>query len=152
MQKEYLKLSTAKDLSGKNRIVFRFLEIFPGVFAWATFLGVVAASYLVPVWAAVFIIAFDVYWLVKTVFLSFHLRGNFKRMQQNLKIDWRERLSRLRYKHIWQLVILPMSKEPYGVVRDTVLAIKESSWPKDKMILVLSYEERYKDKGEEIGA
>ncbi|HEY4521583.1 MAG TPA: glycosyltransferase family 2 protein [Candidatus Paceibacterota bacterium] len=149
--KEYLKLSTAEDLSGKNRMVFRLLEIFPGALAWVTFFGIVAASYFVPIWAAVFIIIFDVYWLVKTVYLSFHLRGNFKRMQENMKIDWQERLSRLRYEHIWQLVILPMSKEPYEVVRDTILAIKESSWQKDKMILVLSYEERYRDVGEGIG-
>ena len=149
---QYIKAGTALDFTGRDKIIYRLLEIFPGALAWATLLGMVAASYFIPVWAAVFIIAFDVYWLVKTVFLSFHLRANFKRMQENLKIDWHERIFRLRYKHIWQLVILPMSKEPYEVVRDTILAIKESSWSKDKMILVLSYEERYRDGSEEIGS
>lgn len=140
------------DFNGWNKVVYRALEIFPGALAWTTLLGMVAASYFIPVWAAVFIIAFDVYWLTKTAFLSFHLRANFKRMQENLKIDWHERLGCLRYEHIWQLVILPMSKEPYEVVRDTVFAIQKSSWSKEKMILVLSYEERYRDSGESIGA
>ncbi len=72
-------------------------------------------------------------------------------MTENLKINWQERLSRLRYEHIWHLVILPMSKEPYEVVKDTVLAISESSLPKEKMILVLSYEEKYKERGKDIG-
>ena len=151
MERSFLKLATARDLFGADRVLFRALEIFPGALAWATLLGMVAASYFIPVWAAVFIIVFDLYWLVKTIFLSFHLRANFQRMRQNLKVDWHERLSHLRYDHIWQLVILPMSKEPYEVVRDTILAIKESNWPKDKIILVLSYEERYKDSGQGIG-
>lgn len=147
----YLKLATADDLYGPDRVLFRVLEIFPGFLAWSTFLGIVLASYFVPVWAAVFIIIFDLYWLVKTVFLSFHLRANFKRMQENLKIDWKKRLQKLRYEHVWQLVVLPMSKESYDVVRDTISALQKSDWQKEKMILVLSYEERYKDNGEEVG-
>ena len=143
----YIKLATARDLSGADRALFRALEIFPGFLAWSTILGMVAASYFIPVWAAIFIIAFDVYWLVKTVFLSFHLRANFERMRQNLKIDWYERLSRLHSEHIWQLVILPMSKEPYEVVRDSVEALKRSMWPKNRMIIILATEERYADKG-----
>src|SRR3989344_3442081 len=147
----YFHAGTARDLSGKDKIIYRLLEIFPGALAWATFLGIVAVSYFAPIWAAVFIIIFDLYWLVKTVFLSFHLRANFKRMRENLKIDWQERLSRLRTEHIWQLVILPMSQEPYEVVRDTILALQKSDWSKEKMLLVLSYEERYKNVGEGIG-
>lgn len=151
-KKDYIKSGTACDFSGANKSMYRLLEIFPGALAWVTLLGMVAASYFVPVWAAVFIIAFDVYWLVKTVFLSFHLRANFKRMRENLKINWHERLSRLRYEHIWQLIILPMSKESYEVVRDTVSAIKESGWTKEKMIVVLSYEKRYETSGKEIAS
>lgn len=150
-KKDYIKSSTACDFSGANKSIYRLLEIFPGALAWVTLLGMVAASYFVPIWAAVFIIAFDVYWLVKTIFLSFHLRANFKRMRENLKINWHERLSRLRHEHIWQLIILPMSKESYEVVRDTVSAIKESNWSKERMIVVLSYEERYKESGKRIG-
>ena len=73
-------------------------------------------------------------------------------MHENLKIDWRERISRLHAEHILHLVILPMSKEPYEVVRDTILALKQSGWPKEKMIIVLSYEEQYENSGKEIAA
>ncbi|MEK7503234.1 MAG: hypothetical protein AAB556_02195 [Patescibacteria group bacterium] len=147
----YIKAGTAMDFMGRDKIIYRLLEIFPGILAWGTIGGIFFVSYFAPVWAAVFIIIFDLYWLVKTIFLSFHLRANFKRMSENLKIDWQERLSRLRTEHIWQFVILPMSQESYGVVRDTILALQKSDWSKEKMILVLSYEERYKDGGRGIG-
>ena len=147
----YLKLGTSRDLTGKDRIFFRLFEIFPGLLSWFTILGMFIVSYFVPVWVAIFIIIFDVYWLVKTIFLSFHLRANFKRMKENLNINWGERILKLHFEHIWQFVILPMSKEQYEVVRDAVSAIKSSAWDKNKMILVLSYEEKYREAGEEIG-
>lgn len=153
MQKfEYIKAGTALDFSGRDKFIYRLLEIFPGALAWATLLGMFIASYFAPVWAAVFIIIFDLYWFIKTVYLSFHLRANFKRMRENLNIDWKERLQRVKHEHIWQLVILPMSKEPNDVVRDTISALAQSDWPKEKMILVLSYEEKYKENGEKVSS
>src|SRR3989338_3344513 len=142
-KKSYLKIAFSPDLEGKDRVIYRLLEIFPGFFAWATFSGVFAASYFYPVGAAFFIIIFDVYWLVKTVFLSFHLRANYKRMQSNIGTDWQEKLSRTRWEHLLHLVLLPMSKEAEEVVSGTIASIEKNIWPKERMILVLSYEERY---------
>ena len=147
----YLKLSFAFDLSGKDRLIYRALEIFPGALAWATILGMFAASYFIPVYAAFFIIIFDLYWLIKTVFLSLHLRANAKRMREHLKIDWEERLKNLKWENLWHLVILPMAHEPYEVVRGSVEAIAKSAWPKERMILVLSYEEKWASGGLEVG-
>ena len=148
--KYYLKLGFSPDLQGIDRAIYRALEIFPGALAWATLSGMVLASYFVPVYAAFFIIFFDLYWLIKTVFLSLHLRANAKRMQMHLEIDWQERLGRLRWEHLWQLVILPMSRERYEVVEGSVEAILKSVWPKERMILVLSYEERFVGRGLEV--
>ena len=143
----YLKLGCADDLVGWDRVIYRALEIFPGLLAWATLIGMVLASYFIPVYAAFFIIIFDLYWLIKTVFLSLHLRANHKRMREHMNTDWHERLSRLNWGHLWQLVILPMSRESYLVVSSSVDAIRQSAWPKEKMILVLSYEERFEERG-----
>lgn len=149
--KTYLKLAFSPDLSGLDRVIYRALEIFPGAFAWGTILGIFAASYFYPIGAAFFIIIFDLYWLIKTVFLSFHLRANAKRMKMHLETDWSEMLARLRWEHIWQLVILPMSREPYEVVKGSMGALLKSSWPKDRMIVVLSYEERLAGEGLDAG-
>src|SRR3989344_6335913 len=147
---EYIKIGFSPDLSGRDRMLYRALEIFPGFLSWATLIGMVVVSYVFPIGAALFIIVFDLYWLIKTIFLSLHLRANWRRMQEHLAIDWRERLSRLRWEHIWQLVILPMSKEGYDVVRDSLLSLQKSSWPKDRMIVVFSYEARSGAHGESV--
>jgi len=149
--KYYLKLAFSPDLSGRDRVIYRALEIFPGALAWGTILGMFAASYFIPVYAAFFIIIFDLYWLIKTVFLSLHLRANAKRMREHLKIDWEERLKNLKWENLWHLVILPMAHEPYEVVRGSVEAIAKSAWPKERMILVLSYEEKWASGGLEVG-
>ena len=149
-EKHYLKIGFSPELEGSDRLIYRALEIFPGALAWATLLGMVVASYFLPVWAAFFIIIFDLYWLVKTVFLSLHLRANAKRMKENLQFDWGLCLSKLKWEHLWHLVILPMSREHLAVVEGTIQAILKSPWPKERMILVLTYEERYLEHGEKI--
>ena len=73
-EKYYLKVGKAGDLKNKEKIVYRLLEIFPGFVAWLTLLGVVFLSWILPIWAAFFIIAFDVYWVLKTIYLSLHFR------------------------------------------------------------------------------
>ena len=50
----------------------------PGILAWGTLALLVLLSWLTPIWIAFFIIAFDVYWLLKTIYLSLHLRSDSK--------------------------------------------------------------------------
>lgn len=149
-QKSYLHIAHASDVPGRDRILYRALEIVPGALSWATLGGMVLASYAVPTLAAFFIIIFDVYWLVKTIFLSFHLRANMARMRFHLATDWPALLGRMRSEHLWQLVLLPMSKESYAMVRDSIDSLVKCSWPKDRMIVTLSYEERFGEHGREV--
>ena len=135
-------IGRASDLEGSDRRLYRFFEILPGALAWLTIGLVVLFSWLKPHWIAFFIIAFDFYWIVKTAFLSAHLRVNWKKMKQNLKTDWEEKLNNLKWEHIWQMVVLPFYKEDYEVVKSTVEALASADYPKDKMIVVLGAEER----------
>lgn len=140
--KKYLHIGQASDLDGRDRALYRALEILPGALAWVTIIGVVLLSWRRPIWVAIFIIIFDLYWLVKTVFLSFHLRANWKRMQHHLEIDWAERLALLKWDHLWQLVILPTAGESIDVVRDSLYSLAQATWPKERMIVVLALEDR----------
>src|SRR3989344_2229646 len=138
----YLHVAHAPELTGRDRKILRFLEMVPGGAAWLTLLGMVLAAWLAPVAAAIFIILFDLYWLVKTVYLSVHMQGNWRRMRHHLEIDWKERLEKLKWDHVWQLVILPFYNEPYEVVENCLRALAKSDWPKERMIVVLAREER----------
>ena len=150
----YLKIGRASDLSkaGERRL-YRFLEIFPGALSWLTLLLVIFLSWQKPVWVAFFIIIFDLYWVLKTIFLSFHQQSAFKKMKRNLKIDWMEKLRQLEGKNwqdIYHLVILPVYKEKMEIVHSTFQALVSSRYPLDKLIVVLAIEERAGAVGEEI--
>ena len=103
----YLKVAHARDLTGTDRIVFRLFEILPGALTWSTFILVVLFSIYKPVWAAIFIIAFDLYWLLKTVYLSIHHYHNWKRLKHNMRLDWQKMLTHLKYEHLYHMIILP---------------------------------------------
>jgi hypothetical protein len=147
---EYSRVGRASELEGRNRKIYRALEIMPGFLTWLTLLGVVLMAWIVPLWAAFFIIIFDIYWLVKTVYLSAHLRANWKRMRDYLKMDWEERLRNIKYDHVWQMVILPFYKEGLDVVLATMEKLVESQWRQDKMIIVLAYEQRAGEEAEKV--
>ncbi|MCX6702521.1 MAG: glycosyltransferase family 2 protein [Candidatus Wolfebacteria bacterium] len=137
----------------------RFYEILPGLLAWITIFLIFFLSWLLPAYVSIFIIFFDIYWLFKTVYLSFHLRSTFNKMKRNLKIDWLEKLRTItnddnndndshshghnnHWSKIYHLVILPMYKESYEVVRESFESLAKSNYPKEKFIVILATEER----------
>lgn len=124
----------------------KFLEILPGALAWLTLGILFFLSFYQPIWVAVFIILFDCYWLFKTVFLYLHLQTGFKQMRANQKINWADKLQVLipesQASSIYHLIILPTYKEPYEVVRESFLGLKNVNYPKEKLIVVLAIEER----------
>ena len=80
-------------------MVKRFFEILPGALAWATIVLMVLLSRFLPVWVSVFIILFDIYWLLKTMYLSLHLRATFSAMKKNMELDWLAKTSRIEAGH-----------------------------------------------------
>jgi cellulose synthase/poly-beta-1,6-N-acetylglucosamine synthase-like glycosyltransferase len=136
----------------------RFFETIPGTFAWATLVLMFLLSWFLPVWVSIFIILFDIYWLLKTVFLSFHLRATFVEMKKNMKVDWLAKLEEQKMEHgerdwrdMWQIVILPMYQEPYEVVRESFVRLAAAHYPKDRMIVVLALEERAGEAARAVG-
>jgi len=123
----------------------KFYEILPASLTWLVFILMILASWKIPQYAAIFIILFDIYWLLKTFFLSLHLRVGFKKMRENLKINWQEKLQ-IEFKNDWlniyHLVIFPMYNEPLEVVKESFESLEKSNYPKDKLIVILAQEER----------
>lgn len=149
----YLKIGCSSDLKNpKERKIYRFLEILPGALSWLTLIGVFIISWLKPIWAAVFIICFVVYWLFRIIYFSFHLNACYRQMKKHERMNWIKKLNQLPLKDYslpiksWQklyhLVICSMYKESLEIVRETFQSLANSDWPKKKMIVVLTYEER----------
>lgn len=140
--KPYLAVGKASDLEGSDRRFYRFLEIFPGVIAWATLIGVVLLSIYFPVLASYFVILFSLYWLLKTIYFSIHLRHNWKRLKHSLAEDWSEKISALKYEHLYHLILLPYSTESEETVRRSLQGLVDADGDKSKFLVVLAREER----------
>jgi hypothetical protein len=140
---DYLRVNKASDLKEeKDRIIFRFFEILPGFFSWLTLFLAIFLSWQKPNWIAIFIIFFVIYWLLRTIYYSFHLRAGYQRMKEAEKIDWLSRLKKLDWQKIYHLIVFPMYKEPLEIVRDSFQALLKTDYLKEKMIVVLACEER----------
>ncbi|TSC67286.1 MAG: hypothetical protein G01um101466_753 [Parcubacteria group bacterium Gr01-1014_66] len=128
--------------------MFRFFELLPGILSWTTLLGMIVVAWRAPVFASFFIILFDTYWLLKTIYLSFHLRSAFGRMREYMRTDWLERLEKeypIRWNDVYHLVIFPMFQEPYEVVEESFLALKNANYPLERLIVVLAREKRARE-------
>ena len=68
-QRDDFKVGRAPDLSGRDRRLYRILEVLPGLFSWTTLIGVLLLSIYAPFIAAYFIIAFSVYWVLNGISL-----------------------------------------------------------------------------------
>lgn len=66
----------------------RLWEIIPGLTFWLVFFGSIFLSFYKPVWAAVFIVCFDLYWLLKALNTSLHLISSYRWFRVYVKIDW----------------------------------------------------------------
>ncbi len=66
----------------------RIFEFIPGFLTWFTLIGMFVFSFLLPVWVAVFIIAFDIYWLFRTIYISFYSVVAYRKLERHKRIDW----------------------------------------------------------------
>lgn len=151
-QRTDFHVGRATDLTGKDKRLYRALEIAPGLFSWLTLIGVLVLSNYAPFIAAYFIIGFALYWVLKTGFLSYHLRYNWKRLRRNLKVDWQAHISRFHYGQISHVVIFPFYKEPLSVVESTLEALASVRYDKKSIIVVLASEERAGEEAQRTAA
>lgn len=149
---EYIEVSKASDLKEKReRILYRFFEMLPGLLSWMTILGAIFLSYFKPVFVAIFIILFDFYWLIRVIYFSFHQIISYFEMKKNLENNWLLKAKNLKdFEQIYHLIVLPFYKEEKEIVESSLLALINCFYPKEKLIVVLAIEERAGEKAKEI--
>jgi hypothetical protein len=162
-EKYYLKVGRAGDLRDKKeRRLYRFLEMLTGLISLTILFSAVVFSYKLPVFVSFFIIFYDIYWLLRTIYFAFYLKTGYDQMKKNEKEDWIKKLNDLgrptnginvsSWKDIYHLVILPMYKEPLEIADSTFKCLIETDYPKDKMIVVLACEEADKENAKGIAS
>jgi cellulose synthase/poly-beta-1,6-N-acetylglucosamine synthase-like glycosyltransferase len=148
----YLEISKASDLENKReRCLYRFFEILPGLLSWLTLFLAIFLSYFSPILIAIFIILFDIYWLLRVVYFSFHQVASYFEMKKNLRENWLEKAKKLEdFNQIYHLIVLPFYKEGEEIIESSLFALLDCHYPKEKMIVVLATEERAGNRAKEI--
>ena len=136
------RIGKADELTGKEYILYRFYEILPGLLSWSTIIAAIICSWTFPMQTAIFIIAFDVYWLLKTIYLSIHLKTNWKKIKNHLNTDWSEKLKNCKYDHKYHMIMLPFYKEDKSIIEKTLTSLLQCTYDKNKFIIVLAAEGR----------
>jgi len=80
-----------KTIDKKERKVQRSLEVIPGILTWGTLIGMFVLSFHVPLWVAIFVIIFDLYWIFRTIFITYYSLQGFFKLREGIKINWWER-------------------------------------------------------------
>jgi len=108
-----------------------------------TFILAIALSFVAPVYVVAFVIVFDLYWLFRVVYFVIHLVVAWRTYRKTIRIDWAEKLRGLPgADRVHHLIFLPTYKEDLSVIRETFRSLRETRFPKDRMILVLAGEAR----------
>jgi hypothetical protein len=151
-KKDYLDISKASDLKNfKDRAIYRFFEILPGVISLGTLAGVLVFSWLFPFWVSIFIICFCFYYLFRVFYFSLHQVVSYFKVKEYLEVDWLCKLKKVKstqivtikdWKDVYHVIILPSFKEGKDLIKETLNSILQSDYPKEKIIIVLSQEER----------
>ncbi|MDD5681495.1 MAG: hypothetical protein PHI59_09680, partial [Candidatus Omnitrophica bacterium] len=71
----------------------RLLEILPGAFSWAVIIGICILSILKPLVAAVVMIAFLLYWLLRLIYMNIFLVLSYIRLEIEKNTGWMERIA-----------------------------------------------------------
>ncbi len=149
----YLRVGRATDLDdAKERKIFRVLEIFPGALSWFSLFMSFLLSWRAPALVFYFLVVFVIFWFLRSIYFAFHLHFGFKRMQRHEKVDWLKRLREIPVEHysidikdwhdIYHLILLPNATESTAVIRDTLQSLVDCDYPKNRMVVVLSFEQR----------
>ena len=130
-------------------ILYRILEITPGLSVWITLIGAVALSFTHPLLMIYAVILFDIYWVLRVLNYTFYLLLSWARYSKIRKIDWKEKIHSLD-KKLWRskrhVVFMTLYKEEWDVVRSAVSSVvRAAEYNKGAFVLVVAGEERAKE-------
>jgi len=123
---------------------YRIYEMLPGISIWVTLLLPIFLSFTKPLIVIYLIIAFDIYWVIRVGYFSSYLILSWKRFHKSTKTNWMQKLKDdfLDWDKKKNVVFLPIYNESAEVVKTTLNAILESTYPAKKIYIVISGEER----------
>lgn len=113
---------------------------------WSTLVAALLLALVQPLWAIIFIIIYDLLWLIRVVYVLTYVLIAFRRYQRASLVDWLSRCQRPEIKNrfdgLYHLVVIPTYQDDLTVLASTFKSLVASNYPLDKLIVVLATEER----------
>lgn len=131
--------------------MYRLCEIVPGALVWITFSVGIVLSIIHPLWVIYFILLFDLYWLFRVAYFLVFLILAWRTYRKSLQMDWNAKLrEHADWGMITHLIFLPFVRESERIVEAALEALLHSTYPPDRMIVVLGGEEREREYADRI--
>ncbi len=130
----------------KSRYFVRLTEAFIPLLSWAIITLPLWLSPFHPAIVAYFIIAFDLYFLYKSIVTTYFATLSYQLILRFSKVDFSKKLARLKQSsQIRHFVIIPNYKEPIHKLESTIQSIIKTDYPHKNIYLVLAFEKREVD-------
>ncbi|MEO6077930.1 MAG: hypothetical protein ABIP54_04040, partial [Candidatus Andersenbacteria bacterium] len=127
----------------------RIWEIVPGFLSWTTLIGLGLLAFTIPYWIAVFVIAYDVYLLIRIVYMSIHLLYAYRRLNEYKHVDWIQKLETekadIAWNKIHHITVIPTYDESIHVLKTSISALAKTDFPHDRLHVVIGFEDRAGD-------
>ncbi|MDP2932589.1 MAG: hypothetical protein Q8N81_00480, partial [bacterium] len=124
----------------------RALEILPGATAYLLITFPLWGAIWWPVAVAYFVLAFDVYWLYKSISIAFFGTIAHLRLKAAQKVDWlKEAQGFADWGKVKHILILPIANESVEVLRPTIKSLSDQTFPNENLLVVMSFEKRCTD-------
>ncbi|MFN8522921.1 MAG: glycosyltransferase family 2 protein [Chloroflexota bacterium] len=121
----------------------RVLEVGTGLVTWALVTLPAWGAAFAPRQLAALLIAFNAYWLYKSLNMAVSAVVGFRRLRAGQKVDWRASGRALSgWNRVHHLVLVPTYKEPPEVLEVMLHHLAEQDFPAKRIAVVLAFEER----------
>ena len=132
----------------RDRLAQRLLEILPGAAALFLITSLVWGTFLAPLPLAIMLLAFDLYWLWRSVNGAIHIVRGHSLLKREAKVDWRQRYEAaraegkayLRWEDVHHIVIIPSYKESIEKLSVTLETLANQSLGGRQIFVVLALE------------
>jgi len=139
-----------------DKIIHRLLEMTLGVLTWGLLTSPIWLGILYPQAIVYLLTFFTVYWSYLALKHTYGLYKGYTKYREESKVNWMEEFIKIRYEELPDKQTLPESKEalrhfvlipavnePEGVLRDSINAIFNQTFPINQIVLVYTIEEKY---------
>jgi hypothetical protein len=128
-----------------DKKIHRFLEILPGGVAYSLIFLLLIGGFIIPTPVAYLVLAYDIFWVYKSIAITFTgLASNWK-IQAAKKMDWLGEIKFFRdWRRVHHIVLVLTYKEPLHILRRTLKALSKQTLPLGQITVVLATEARDK--------